>query len=183
MVRSVDGRGFAFVPRELVAQPKAFGLASGLLAPAHEVDPGSERYRAAMVQHLMVVAAREALLKAHGLSPTAFIAQFDERGLGADRVRRIFRGETMAQLTDLMFWAGHFPEIAGVISTHVEPWFAVVEFASPPPDDVEALEATGTQDEPSLHERRLAALREEVEALKGKPDSPSARRTAQHPFA
>lgn len=179
MVRSVDGRGFAFVPREVVAQPKAFGLASGLLEPAHEVDPESERYRAAMVQHLMVVAARDALLKAHGLSPTAFVERFDERGLGADRVRRIFRGESMAQLTDLMFWSGHFPEVAGAISSHISP---VIETARPVLGVVDA-----TREEPSedamLRERQLAALREQVEAQRGKPDAPAARRSPQHPFA
>ncbi|PYD00775.1 hypothetical protein B4U78_008595 [Microbacterium esteraromaticum] len=120
MVREIDGRGFAFEPRSMVFQPKAFGMAPGLLEPAHGVTPTDERYRAAMLQHLMAVAAKGELLKSEGISPAAFVARFDGRGLGADRVRRIFRGETMAQLTDLMFWITQLPAVAVAISEYID---------------------------------------------------------------
>lgn len=116
MVRGVGGAGFAFVPRSLVAQPKAFGAASGLLEPAQGVDVTSERYRAAMLQHVMVVAVKGELLKSDGITPAAFVARLEGRGLGEDRVRRIFRGETMAQLTDLMFWSALLPAVGAAIS-------------------------------------------------------------------
>jgi len=120
MVREIDGRGFAFEPRSMVFQPKAFGMAPGLLEPAHGVTSTDERYRAAMLQHLMAVAVKGELLKSEGISPAAFATRFDGRGLGADRVRRIFRGETMAQLTDLMFWISQLPAVAVTISWYVD---------------------------------------------------------------
>lgn|GEM_PF-2366585 len=118
MVREIDGVGFAFVPRKMVAQPKAFGTAPGLLEPAHD-GVTVERYRAAMLQHLLVVAVKGELLKGQGISPATFVARFGGRGLGADRVRRIFRGETMAQLTDVMFWITHLPAVTSVVSEYL----------------------------------------------------------------
>ncbi|WP_157749830.1 hypothetical protein [Microbacterium sp. TPU 3598] len=188
MVRFVDGRGFAFIPRDVVAQPKAFGLAAGLLEPAHDVDSEDERYRAAMLQHLMVVAARGALLKSQGISPTAFVEQFEGRGLGVDRVRRVFRGETMAQLTDLMFWAHHFPDVADAVSALFAPRSvapqptSLLSDAFPAPEESRVLREPRRED-PSLRERQLAVLRAEVAAHKGKPDAPAARRTPPHPFS
>lgn len=180
MTRPVDGRGFAFVPRELVLQPKAFGLAPGLLDPVHDVAVTSERYRAAMVQHLMATAVRAALLRSRGLTPVAFAERFPERGLGADRVRRIFRGETMAQLTDLMFWMGHFPDVAETVSEQTAAWFGMngdaeadVEFSTLAPASTPA---------PVEVDRRLAALREQMAAQRSEPLAPAVRSGPENPY-
>lgn len=146
MVREIDGRGFAFVPREVVAQPKAFGMATGPLEPAHGVDAAGERYRAAMLQHIMAVTVKSELLKAEGIAPTVFVARFQGRGLGADRVRRIFRGETMAQLTDLMFWMTHLPAVAVAVAEYIDaPRTTGVEIPSATPASEAVVPGTPTE--------------------------------------
>lgn len=180
MTRPIDGRGFAFVPRDVVEQPKAFGLAPGLLDPAHDVDVTSERYRAAMVQHVMAAAVRAELLKSRGITPAAFAGRFLERGLGADRVRRIFRGETMAQITDLMFWMGHFPDVAEVVSEQTSAWFGMNKDADA---DVEIPRtAPVSAHVPAEVDRRLAALRAQVAAQKPEPAAPAVRRSPENPY-
>lgn len=122
MGRPVNGQGFAFIPRGVISQPKAFGVVAGLLQPSGDHGYSDERYRAAMVQHLMAVTARQELMGGRGISPTEYVPAFPERGLSEDRVRRVFRGETMAQLTDLAFWGGHFPAVADAISRYTATW-------------------------------------------------------------
>lgn len=177
MVRPIDGRGFAFVPRDVVAQPKAFGQAPGLLEPAHDVDASSERYRAAMIQHVMAVTARAGVLKTHGITPPTFAERFADRGLGADRVRRIFRGETMAQLTDLMFWMQQVPDVAEAISAQTDAWFGAIE-ADP---EHAAVEAPTPAREPTAEET-LAALRERYGVQSSGVAAPAVRRSPENPF-
>lgn len=180
MVRPVSGQGFAFVPRALVAQPKAFGLAAGLLAPAHGVDESGERYRAAMVQHLMAVAVRGELLRSQGVTPSRYASRFEGRGLGEDRVRRIFRGETMAQLTDIVFWTAQFPGVASAIGEHVSDWCA---------KDVSAEEtrvvapAAPVTDAAEIKARRVAALHTQAEAQVRESAASTVRRTPQNAFS
>lgn len=122
MVRPARGDGFAFIPRSVVLQPAAFGLAHGLLVPAAGYSRESERYRAAMIQHVMCVTARAEIVKATGKSPALYVEGSTQYGLGQDRVRRIFRGATMAQLTDLAFWAGRFPEVDKAVAAYTATW-------------------------------------------------------------
>lgn len=179
-MRPIEGKGFAFVPRDVVAQPKAFGLAPGLLDPAEDVDVTSERYRAAMLQHVMASTARAALLKTKGIAPSVFAERFSERGLGADRVRRIFRGETMAQLTDVMFWSAHFPDVARALAEQTDEWFGAAE---PPAEHPDAMRGDAPVSAPPETSLRMAVLRERVAASKLGSTAPSVRRTPQHPFA
>lgn len=178
MVRPIDGRGFAFVPRDVVAQPKAFGQAHGLLEPAHGVDESSERYRAAMVQHVMAVSVRAGLLKSHGITPPTFAERFPGRGLGADRVRRILRGETMAQLTDLMFWMKHVPEVAEAISELTGPWFRVIPAE---PEAAAAVDAPEPPPEPTMRET-LAALRGRYGVQEPGVGASAMRRSPENPY-
>lgn len=114
----VDGLGFAFEPRTVVAQPKAFGRVRDELEPAAGVSRRDPRFRAAMLQHLMAATASEEALLHHGKSPSQLVVG-EGRGLSADRVRRVFRGETMAQITDLTYWAGHFPAVSTVLADYL----------------------------------------------------------------
>ncbi|MFJ4254121.1 hypothetical protein [Microbacterium sp. NPDC090003] len=180
MVRPIDGRGFAFVPRELVKQPKAFGSAPGLLEPVHEVAVTSERYRAAMVQHVMASTVRAELLKSRGLTPVAFAERIAERGLGADRVRRVFRGETMAQLTDLMFWMGHFPAVAEAISEQTGAWFGANNDAED--DTVIPTTVSASTPVPVEVDRRLDALRQQMAAQRSEPVAPAVRSGPENPY-
>lgn len=178
MARPVDGRGFAFVPRDVVAQPKAFGQAPGLLEPAHDVDASTERYRAAMVQHVMAVTARAGVLKSHGITPPTFAERFPDRGLGADRVRRIFRGETMAQLTDLMFWMEQVPDVATAISEQTDAWFRVIEAE---PEITAVVVAPASLPEPTVQET-LAALRMREGVQNPGVGASAMRRSPENPF-
>lgn len=177
MGRPIDGRGFAFVPRDVVEQPKAFGQAPGLLEPAHDVDATSERYRAAMVQHVMAATARAGLLKSRGIAPTIFAERFPDRGLGADRVRRIFRGETMAQLTDVMFWMEHVPGVLEAISEQTSAWFGVTSDQRAPA----VLAEPPTARELTVQET-LAELRMREAAQGSGVAAPAVRRSPENPF-
>jgi hypothetical protein len=180
MVRPVSGQGFAFVPRELVAQPKAFGLAAGLLAPAHGVDESGERYRAAMVQHLMAVAVRGELLRSRGVTPSRYASRFEGRGLGEDRVRRIFRGETMAQLTDIVFWTAQFPGVASAIAEYASGWF-VERIATD--DSLDVQRAAPVTDAAEIKARQIAALHAQAEAQVRESAASTVRRTPQNAFS
>jgi hypothetical protein len=166
------------VPRDVVAQPKAFGQAPGLLEPAPDVDVSGERYRAAMIQHIMAVTVRAGLLKSHGITPPSFAERFPDRGLGADRVRRIFRGETMAQLTDLMFWMEQVPDVAAAICEQTSAWFGVI--ATEPEASV-VVEAPAPPPEPSVQET-LAALRMSEAAQRSGVGAPAMRRSPANPY-
>lgn len=198
MVRSVDGQGFAFEPRSMVEQPKAFGLVPSPISPADGVHMSEHRYRAAMVQHLMAASVRAELLKTTGKSPAEYVADVQERGLGQDRVRRVFRGETMAQVTDLAFWGAQFPEVAGVISAYIESWSSEKEAdpdvdrdpvskprvgaSAPPvhvaseaaPESGEAAPSSSAEDRGASS--RAAQLRAESAAVR------AGRKTPQNPF-
>lgn len=200
MVRPIDGQGFAFVPRTVVAQPKAFGLAPGPLEPAHDVDTTSERYRAAMLQHVMAVAVRSELLKAEGVSPATFVSRFRDRGLSADRVRRILRGETMAQLTDVMFWMSQLPGVAVAISEQTAEWFDTTANSAlsngPERTSAAAAEIAGTESAPDESESLVGAPRagdlkqepgartlgQEMAALRRETGVPVVRRSPQNPY-
>ena len=122
MGRIADGRGFAFEPRSVVAQPRAFGKAASLLTPADGVDPSDPRFRAANLQHVLVRAVSDELVMRD--LGTAADFQKDDRspGLSPDRVRRVFRGETAAQLADIAYWATLFPEVGEAVAQHLSTW-------------------------------------------------------------
>lgn len=188
MVRPVDGQGFAFVPRTLVAQPKAFGQVLGLLEPAHDVAETGERYRAAMVQHLMAAAVRGELLATEGISPSAFAGRFAARGMGADRIRRIFRGETMAQLTDLVFWSTQFPAVGVAIVEHTSGWTLTAplerEVLAEGPSMDAPLTGRTSPATPLLEEHpRAQTFREQLEAQRRESAAPGLRHTPQNPYS
>lgn len=114
----VDGLGFAFEPRTVVAQPKAFGRVRVELEPAAGISRRDPRFRAAMLQHLMAATVADEALLQHAKAPSQLVAG-EGRGLSADRVRRVFRGETMAQITDLTYWSSRFPAVAVVLSDYL----------------------------------------------------------------
>lgn len=164
----------------MCAQPKAFGVAAGALEPAHGLDVADERYRAAMLQHVMAVTARGELLKSQGITPATFVARFGRRGLGADRVRRIFRGETMAQLTDVVFWTTHIPAVG----------LAISEWIGTPAEQTMAGGSEGAPSTAKLGgtaEGRSARFEHELADAREIPrrdggGAPLARRTPQNPY-
>lgn len=122
MGRIADGIGFAFEPRSVVSQPKAFGKVRGLLTPAEGVDVADARFRAANLQHVLANAVAEQLLL-RDLGPAAdYNALRRPNGLSADRVRRVFRGETAAQLADITYWATQFPEVGKAVADYIATW-------------------------------------------------------------
>lgn len=127
MGRPPKGLGAGFEPRSLVKNRSAFGKVSSLLEPADGVDPEGPRYRAAMLQHILANAAREAT-SWRGTSVAAHIASAEGRdGLSADRQQRLMRGETMAQYADIAYWASHFPSVATALTLYMQSWHVRVE--------------------------------------------------------
>jgi len=172
MGRPLSGEGYAFVPREVVMQPAAFGKVLELLDPAPPHTTESERYRAAMIQHVLCATARQALLtKRNGESPARFVRHSFERGLSQDRVRRVFRGATMAQFADFAFWAAHFPEVATAVAEYTASWASPSE---PEPDSQEgpAVRPAGPMTVPQAH----ASAPRPAHRMR-------ARSTPQHPFS
>ncbi|GAA3663341.1 hypothetical protein GCM10022202_26370 [Microbacterium marinilacus] len=57
------------------------------------------------------------------LGPAAEFQKDDRpRGLSPDRVRRVFRGETAAQLADIAYWATLFPEVGEAVAQYLSTW-------------------------------------------------------------
>lgn len=103
-------KGFSFVPRRLVKVPASFGQISDDLEPAGELQTDDPRVRAALLQHHMSNAVREYLLK----DPSRNLAWFASEdaghpGVSVARMRRMLRGETQMQLTDVTFITSKVP--------------------------------------------------------------------------
>lgn len=180
MVRQVDGTGFAFIPRSLVAQPAAFGLVPDLLVPAASETMRSDRYRAAMLQHLMCFEARSAVRRIYGTSPALHVKGSTEHGLGEDRVRRVFRGATMAQFTDFAFWTDAFPSVGVVVSEYVASWSA----SDPEPELASDSEPAVKESAPGARAFKVGerVSQSEIEARRAGSPLKQRRRTPQNPF-
>jgi hypothetical protein len=101
--------GAVFVPHSLADNRKKFGKSTSRLTAGEIASPQQE---AAEVQHAIANRIREYLLD-QNTDLFKYCAQTPlPRGLSYDRFQRIFRGETMMTLTDLMFWAGQIPDLA-----------------------------------------------------------------------
>lgn len=135
MVRTIAGEGFAFIPRSLVAEPAAFGSTPGALEPAAGVDSASERYRAAMMQHVLCATVRTELLRTSQGAPAQYVENTRGKALGVDRTRRIFRGVTMAQFADFAFWTSRFPVVAREVIEYMAEWAPGVHEAARPVDE------------------------------------------------
>lgn len=131
MGRVPAGLGAVFEPRALVKERAAFGKVGFPIEPAEGVDPASPRYRAAMLQHLLANAVREAVA-INGTTVNAHIQSAHGReGLSADRQQRLLRGETMAQYADIAYWASHFPTVALVLIRYVKSWHPALDALDP----------------------------------------------------
>ncbi|KSU55018.1 hypothetical protein SAMN05216418_1476 [Microbacterium enclense] len=86
------------------------------------MDPASERYRAAMVQHVLCASVRAELLRTSQGAPAQYVENTRGKALGVDRTRRIFRGVTMAQFADFAFWTSRFPSVAREVTEYMAKW-------------------------------------------------------------
>ena len=95
-------KGFTFEPRTLTNAPKQFGSISVHLNPAEGVSESDPRFQSAQLQHLLANEVRE-FLGVHRLD-VAWLASTDagHPGVSVDRMRRMLRGETMMQITDML---------------------------------------------------------------------------------
>lgn len=111
---------FAFVPRTQFAQPKAFGKNLRILAPAAGIDGSSPNYRAAILQHFLSFQIRDAI-RATGSTLPQVLERMPGLTGSKERHERIFRGETMMQLADLMLWVHRFPGLRIEIADFFKP--------------------------------------------------------------
>lgn len=75
-----------------------------------------------MVQHLMASMIHHSL-RLRGETLPQFLDRVSVvPGTSPDRVRRILRGETAAQLADLAFWSSQFPQIPGALAKFIASW-------------------------------------------------------------
>lgn len=114
--------GMAFEPRSVVSAPSAFGRVSTPIPPAEGFDQRDHQYRAAMVQHTMARIIHNALLISEQSLPQFLAGLTHVRGMSPDRVRRMLRGETAAQLADIAFWSAQFPQVALELAVYVRSW-------------------------------------------------------------
>ncbi|WP_157526362.1 hypothetical protein [Microbacterium oleivorans] len=111
-----------FEPRDMFAQPKAFGVVNATPSPADGVRADDWRYRAAVVQHRFSRAVNDGL-KLRGRHRREFLAQYaDVRSLSVGRMGRVLRGEQVATMADLAFWAEHFPEVVERLREYFDWW-------------------------------------------------------------
>ena len=116
------GPGMAFEPRSVVAVPSAFGRVRDLIPPAEGVDARDHRYRSAMIQHLIAAMIHDGLTL-RGETLPQFLARVPSLpGLSSDRQRRMLRGETGAQFSDMAFWSAEFPTVAAAAIKYIESW-------------------------------------------------------------
>lgn len=104
--------GAVFSPRTFAANPRKFGNSSARLSDAEVETP---QRAAAELQHAIVNRIRECLLDDNHSLRSLATEDILPRGISYDRLQRIARGETMLTLTDLMFWAQRYPELAAFI--------------------------------------------------------------------
>ncbi len=127
------------------------------------MDPTSERYRAAMMQHVLCATVRAELLRTFRGAPAQYVQNTQGKALGVDRTRRIFRGVTMAQFADFAFWTSRFPAVARAVAEYIAEW------------------APGIHDAPRPVTEDLPAAVRVVPAVPPIPRS-VVRRTPQNPY-
>jgi len=111
-----------FVPREMFAQPGAFGSVHATPPAADGVEESDWRYRAAVAQHFFAHAVNENL-RIRGRHRGEFLASFSEtRSLSAGRMGRVLRGEQIATIADVLFWGGQFPNVLKRLSEYLDWW-------------------------------------------------------------
>lgn len=90
-----------FEPRKVVTGPAQFGRFRDGLQPAPGYRESSDEFRAAELQHIVAYEFRR-WLGEQGSNVGKFADRSKDRVIQADRLRRVLRGETMMQFTDLM---------------------------------------------------------------------------------
>jgi len=129
----------AFVPRDQFRQPRAFSRLGRDPEPAEGVDSGDTRYRAALLQHFLARAVRDAMVERDRVVAQVLEAVGAQRGLSKDRVERKLRGEVGMQFADLAFWAEQFPDVAIAVGEYIKGWAGTAAPDAPQPRaDLEA---------------------------------------------
>lgn len=114
MVRRPKEGARTFVPREKCANPKQFGKTEMDLEPTPEVEATDVQFQTALLQHAVVNRVREELLRAgRSLADLTHQSSVQQR---PDRLERIFRGETMMTIADLVHWSSEFPRVGQLVA-------------------------------------------------------------------
>lgn len=117
-----DAVGTRFVPRDMFAQPSAFGNVGSIPGPADGVARTDPRYRAAVVQHMLARQVKDRLAL-RGLSQKEFLTPMESvRGLSATRMGRVLRGTQIATFGDLAFWTSEFPDVSPPMGKFIASW-------------------------------------------------------------
>lgn len=99
-----------FEPRKLLAHPQQFGRFRDGQLPANQDFLESDHYRAANLQHVISYEFRRWISETR--SKLEWFAERETRlgrKISLDRLRRVLRGETMMQFTDLMLFTRNSP--------------------------------------------------------------------------
>ena len=109
-------RGFVTTPRNLVSRQQLFGKTAERLEPAEGVLLSDPRFRAALIQHYVSNAVREALL-AKGQSLREYTdSLIDTDALSYERLRKIQSGHSTMMLADFFHWGAHFPAVHSLLA-------------------------------------------------------------------
>lgn len=103
-----------FAPRKLFARREQFGQFHEVPRPANGVVAESDEFRAAALQHLLSYEFRR-WLSEQGMSVEKFAFQQSAQPGRADRLRRLLRGETMMQLTDIIRFTSASPNVRAAV--------------------------------------------------------------------
>lgn len=103
-----------FAPRKVFAQREQFGQFHEVPRAAEGVRERSDEFRASALQHLISYEFRR-WLSDHGLTVEQFASRQEGKTVRADRLRRLLRGETMMQLTDIIRFASVSPGVREVV--------------------------------------------------------------------
>lgn len=112
MPRSPKTGGVVFSPRTYAVNPRKFGKSATRLS-AEPLD--TPQHAAAELQHAIINRVRECLLDDNHTLRSLAAEDHLPPGVTYDRLQRIARGETMLTLTDVMFWAKRYPQLATYI--------------------------------------------------------------------
>ncbi len=99
-----------FEPRKVLANPRQFGRFRDGQQPASTHTVESDQFRAANLQHVVSYEFRRWVGENWAtLDEFAHSESTATRKVSVDRLRRVLRGETMMQLTDLMLFTRNSP--------------------------------------------------------------------------
>lgn len=99
-----------FEPRKVLANPRQFGRFRDGQQPASTHTVESDQFRAANLQHVISYEFRRWVSENEAtLEEFADDESTPARKVSVDRLRRVLRGETMMQLTDLMLFTRNSP--------------------------------------------------------------------------